>query len=85
MRRRRARPRKRLKVGGKKKYDLGCFKKSVKVSNTKHEAEDPPEARHGARLFMHAALQGGQGFIATVYIDGSDEGRPLKSNGRVPG
>ena len=41
--------------------------------------------RHGARLFMHAALQGGQGFIATAYIDGSDEGRPLKSNGRVPG
>ena len=27
----------------------------------------------------------GQGFIATAYIDGSDEGRPLKSNGRVPG
>ena len=40
---------------------------------------------HGARLFMHRGSPGGQGFIATVYIDGSDEGRPLKSNGRVPG
>ena len=29
----------------------------------------------GARLFVHAALKGGRGSMARLYIDGSEQGR----------
>ena len=75
--------RQRIRFAAGKVYRHGYF--VSRGASGEARTRRPQLWRHGARLFMHAALQGGQGFIATVYIDGSDESRPLNSNGRVPG